>query len=99
MKLLLIFLSETDTHGDLPLYEALVRKLNHLGVSGATVQRGVMGFGQGHHVHRDRLFGVSDDRPITIIAADTEQHLRAALPGLRELAPKIPMLLLDAERL
>ena len=99
MKLLLIFLSETDTHGDLPLYEALVRKLNHLGVSGATVHRGVMGFGQGHHVHRDRLFGVSDVRPITIIAADTEQRLRAALPGLRELAPKIPILLLDAELL
>ncbi|HEY3443040.1 MAG TPA: DUF190 domain-containing protein [Paludibaculum sp.] len=99
MKLLLIFLSETDTHRELPLYEALVRKLNSRGVSGATVHRGVMGFGQGHHVHRDRLFGVSDDRPITILAADTEERLRAALPGLRELAPKIPMLLVDVESL
>lgn len=97
MKILLIFLSESDTHRDLPLYEALVRKLNSRGVSGATVQRGVMGFGQGHHVHRDRLFGVSDDRPITILAADTEERLRAAVPELRELAPKIPMLLVDAE--
>lgn len=99
MRLLVMFLSETDTHGELPLYEVLVRKLNHLGVSGATAHRGVMGFGQGHHVHRDRLFGVSDDRPITILAADTEERLRAALPGLRDLAPKIPILLLDAERL
>jgi len=97
MKLLVMFLSETDTHRELPLYEALVRKLNSRGVRGATVHRGVMGFGQGHHVHRDRLFGVSDDRPITILAADTEERLRAALSSLRELAPRIPMLLLDAE--
>ena len=99
MKLLLIFLSETDNHRDLPLHEALVRKLNSLGVSGATVHRGVMGFGKGHHVHRDRLFGVSDDRPITILAADSEQRLRTAIPTLRELAPTVPMLLLDAELL
>jgi uncharacterized protein len=99
MKILLIFLSETDTHRDLPLYEALVRKLNSRGVSGATVHRGVMGFGQGHHVHRDRLFGVSDDRPITILAADAEERLRGAIPDLRAIAPTIPMLLFDAEAL
>jgi uncharacterized protein len=97
MKLLLMFLSETDTHGEMPLHEALVQNLTHWGVSGATAHRGVMGFGQGPHVHRNRLFGVSDDRPITILAADTEERLRATIPGLRELAPKIPMLLLDAE--
>jgi PII-like signaling protein len=61
--------------------------------------RGVMGFGQNHHVHRGRLFGVSDDRPIIIVAADEESRLRAALPALRELAPHAPMLLLDAEKL
>lgn len=97
MKLLLIFLSETDNHRDLPLHEALVRKLNGLGVSGATVHRGIMGFGEGHHVHRDRLFGVSDDRPLTILSVDSEERLRAAIPGLREIAPKVPMLLVDAE--
>ena len=99
MKLLLILLSETDNHRDLPLHEALVRKLNALGVSGATVHRGIMGFGKGHHVHRDRLFGVSDDRPLTILSVDSEERLRAAIPGLRELAPKVPMLLLDVELL
>lgn len=87
MKMLLIFLSETDMHGEITLYEALIRKLNHSGVNGASALRGVMGFGRGHHVHRDRLFGISDDRPIVILAVDEEARLRHALPALRELAP------------
>jgi hypothetical protein len=99
MKLLMIFVSETDLHGEIPLYEALVRRLNQKGVLGASVMRGVMGFGHEHHVHRGRLFGISDDRPVVILAADEEGHLRAALPALRELAPQAPMILLDAERL
>ena len=99
MKILIIFLSETDQHGDVPLSEALIRRLNLKGVAGASVMRGVMGFGQEHHVHRGRLFGVSDDRPVMIIAADEERTLRAALPSLRELAPQAPMFFMDAERL
>lgn len=99
MKLLLIFLAETETLGDQPLYEALVRKLNQKGVQGASVMRGVMGFGKDHHVHRGRLFGVSDDRPVMIVAADAEASLRAVVPSLRKLAPAAPMLLVDAEQL
>jgi uncharacterized protein len=99
MKLLLLFLSETETLGDLPLYEVLVRKLNHLGIAGASVMRGVMGFGKDHHVHRGRLFGVSDDRPVIILVADEEARLRAAMPAIRELAPEIPAILVDAEQL
>lgn len=99
MKLLMIFVSETDQHGEVPLYEVMVRRLNQKGVIGASVMRGVMGFGHEHHVHRGRLFGISDDRPVMIVAADEEARLRAALPALKELAPQAPMLLLDAERL
>ncbi|WP_321474303.1 DUF190 domain-containing protein [uncultured Paludibaculum sp.] len=99
MKLLVIFLAETETHGDLPLYEALVRKLNQKGIQGASVMRGVMGFGKDHHVHRGRLFGVSDDRPVMIVAADLGENLRGVVPSLRKLAPSAPMLLMDAEQL
>lgn len=99
MKMLVIFLAETETSGDLPLYEALVRKLNQKGIQGASVMRGVMGFGKDHHVHRGRLFGVSDDRPLMIVAADAEAALRNVVPSLRKLAPTAPMLLLDAEPL
>lgn len=99
MKVLIIFVSETDQHGEVPLSEFLVRRLNQKGIAGASVMLGVMGFGQDHHVHRGRLFGVSDDRPVMIFAADEESRLRAALPALREYAPHAPMLLLDAEQL
>ncbi|MBN9661908.1 MAG: DUF190 domain-containing protein [Acidobacteria bacterium] len=99
MKLLVIFLAETETHGDIPLYEALVRKLNQKGIQGASVLRGVMGFGKDHHVHRNRLFGISDDRPVMIVAADSEENLRNVVASLRKLAPSAPMLLLDAEQL
>jgi hypothetical protein len=57
-----------------------------------------MGFGADHHVHRGRLFGVSDDRPVMVLAADSEQHLRAVLPALHELAPDAPVLLVPIER-
>lgn len=99
MKLLVVFLAETETHGDIPLYEALVRKLNQKGIQGASVLRGVMGFGKDHHVHRNRLFGISDDRPVVIVAADSEENLRNVVASLRKLAPAAPMLLMDAEQL
>ena len=98
MMMLLMFLSETQTHGEIPLFEAVIRKLNASGVAGASVFRGIMGFGSDHHVHRGRLFGVSDDRPMAVLAADSEEHLRAVLPALRELAPDAPILLLPVEK-
>ena len=97
MKLLCIVLSETEMRGEVPLYEAIVRKMNHLGLAGATVIRGMMGFGSGHHVHRERLFGVSDDRPITIFCFDDEAKIRAALHDLRTVSKHVLIAMVDAE--
>jgi PII-like signaling protein len=76
--LLLIYIDETDTWGDsrVPLYEAIVEKLFELGIDGATVQTGIMGYGANRRVHRKRLFGVTDDRPVIISAVDGEHRLR-----------------------
>ena len=83
--LLLIYIDETDTWGDarVPLYEAVVEKLFELGIDGATVHTGIMGYGANRRLHRKRLFGVTDDRPVTISAVDTEQRLRDALHAIR----------------
>lgn len=83
--LLLIYIDETDTWGDsrVPLYEAIVEKLFELGIDGATVHTGIMGYGANRRLHRKRLFGVTDDRPVTISAVDTEQRLRNALHAIR----------------
>jgi hypothetical protein len=83
--LLLIYIDETDTWGAsrIPLYEAIVEKLFELGINGATVHLGIMGYGANRRLHRKRLFGVTDDRPVTISAVDTEERLRGALGAIR----------------
>lgn len=97
MKLLLIYVDETDLWETGPLYEAIVRRLRQLGIAGATVQRGIMGFGTHGKVHHKRLFGVSDDRPIIISVVDSEAVIRQVLPEIRLMVKEGLMLLLDAE--
>lgn len=97
-KLLLVFVNEADRAGDTSLYEAIIRRLLAFGIAGATVNAGVMGYGTHQKVHHKRLLGISDDRPMTISAADTDEKLRNALPAIRELAGgECLILLLDAE--
>ena len=84
---LTVYLKETDRSGDLPLHELIVRRLLHSNIAGATVQIGVMGFGRHRHVHRTRLFGVSDDRPIVIVAVDDHDRILDFLPELKVLHP------------
>jgi PII-like signaling protein len=80
-----IFVDETDTSGDQPLYEAIVRRLLHLDIAGATAMRGEMGYGRHARVHSKRLFGVADDRPIVILAIDHADKIRNVLPEIRSL--------------
>jgi len=97
MKFMLVFLAETDMHGEIPMHEAIIRRLSQGDVHGATVLRGIMGFGAQHKVHRQRLFGVSDDRPVVIVVGDEESRLRAVIPSVRALVPDAPIFLMDAE--
>jgi len=97
VKLLLIFVNEADHRDEEPLYQAIVHRLRQLNVSGATAQTGILGFGRHMRVHRKGLFGVADDRPVTICAVDHEASIRAALPVVRELVDEGLILLLDAE--
>ena len=97
MKMLLMFLNETDTWQGVPLHQAIVERLRQLGVAGATAQTGVMGYG--HHIgpgHKG-VFAVSDDRPVTILAIDDEARIRASLPELRRIARHALMVLQDVE--
>jgi PII-like signaling protein len=98
-KLLLIYIDETDTWGEsrVPLYEAIVEKLIELGVDGATVHTGIMGYGANRRLHKKRLFGVTDDRPVTISVIDGEARLRAALPALKEMVKEGILFLVDGE--
>lgn len=97
IKLLLIFVDETDQWDGMPLYEAIVRRLRHRHIAGATVHIGVMGYGSHLRVHQKGLFGVSDDRPVTICVVDTETTLRQVLPDIRAMVTEGLVILLDAE--
>lgn len=97
VKMLVVYLDETDLSGTVTLYETIVRRLRQLGVAGATVQHGIMGFGSHGKVHRKRLFGVSDDRPVVITAVDSEVKIREVLPEIRGLVREGLVVLLDAE--
>ena len=96
-KLLLIFVDETDTWEQVPLYEAIVRRLRQLDIAGATVQTGIMGFGSHMKVHHKRLFGITDDRPIAISVVDNESKLRQVIPEIRGMIREGLVVLLDAE--
>ena len=94
---LTIYLNESDLSGDLPLHEVIVRRLLHLEILGATVTRGLMGYGKHGKVHRKRLFGVSDDRPIIITTVDDAARLRTVLPELKAMVPEGLITLQDVE--
>jgi PII-like signaling protein len=97
-KMLIILVDESDTWGEHPLYEGITRKLEHLDAPGATVQAGIMGFGSHHRIHRKRLFGVSDDRPISVSVVAEESFLRdKLLPAIRPMVTEGLILLLDVE--
>jgi uncharacterized protein len=82
-KMLWIFIDQTDTWQNRPLHEAIVRVLEQNGIAGATVLSGIMGYGIHRRIHRRGLLGVSDDKPLTIAAIDSEDKLRNVLPAVR----------------
>lgn len=92
-----IYLNEADRLGDFPLYEELLRRLFHAHAPGATVFRGWMGFGRHSFVHRQGLFGVSDDHPIAILAIGEPDRIRALLPLVKEIAPESLVTLHEVE--
>ncbi|MCS6915735.1 MAG: DUF190 domain-containing protein [Myxococcales bacterium] len=80
--LLRIFIGEADRHGRQPLYRALVDLLRREGLAGATVLRGVLGFGAKSHLHSAHLLRLSQDLPMVIEVVDTQENLDRVLPEI-----------------
>jgi uncharacterized protein len=83
--LMRIFIGESDKYHGKPLYEALLERLRATGLAGATVLRGVAGFGASSTVHTDKVLRLSLDLPIIIEVVETEEAIQAALPDLDEM--------------
>jgi hypothetical protein len=73
--LLRIFIGESDKHHDQPLYEWIVLKAREMGLAGATVLRGMMGFGAHSRIHTVKIQRLSEDLPIIIELVDTREKL------------------------
>jgi len=84
-KLLRIFIGESDTWHGKPLYQAIVRRAREAGLAGATVVRGIEGFGADSHLHTSRILRMSEDLPIVIEIVDEADRIDAILPVLDEM--------------
>jgi len=80
--LLRIFVGETDKYQGKPLYEWIVLKARELNMAGATVVRGILGFGADSRLHSAKVLRLSEDLPVVIEIVDTEENLNKLLPLL-----------------
>lgn len=78
--LLRIFIGESDRLEDKPLYEAIVMRARELRLAGATVLRGILGFGKNSRIHTAHLLDLSTDLPVVIEIVDTEDRIEAFMP-------------------
>ena len=75
-----IYIGESDQWHGRPLYHAIVELLRDRGLAGATVLRGIEGFGRSARLHTTRILRLSEDLPVLIEVVDQEDRLRAVLP-------------------
>jgi len=81
-KLLRIHFGEDDKWKGQPLYKAIVEKCRELDIAGATVYRGVEGYGASTLIHRSHLLSISSDLPIMVSVVDSEEKIRQLIPVL-----------------
>lgn len=84
-RLLRIFIGESDRSGHRPMYEAIVRAAREQGLAGATVLRGVEGFGAKSRIHTAKILRLSEDLPLIIEIVDTEEKIARFMQTVDEL--------------
>lgn len=80
-----IFVDDTDTWHHKPLFTEIVHRAHEAGLAGATVFRGVEGFGATSVVHTTRLLSMADDLPTAVVIVDVEERIRAFMSQLEDL--------------
>jgi hypothetical protein len=96
-KRLTIFVGESDHHGHTPLATEIVQRAHRAGLAGASVFRGVEGYGASNHIHTTRILSLSDDLPIAIIIVDTDEAIQRFVPELDALITEGLVILDDVE--
>ena len=85
-KLLRLHFTERDRYRGKPLYEAIVEKCREMKISGATVFRGLEGYGEAVEIHRSHL--LAHDLPVVVQIVDSEENIQRLLPVLEEMMDK-----------
>ncbi|MFI8822428.1 DUF190 domain-containing protein [Streptomyces sp. NPDC053431] len=93
---LTVLVGERDSRHHRPVYTEIVHRAHAAGLAGASVFRGVEGFGASSLVHTTRLLSLGEDLPVAVVIVDTEERVRAFLPELEELTAQGGLVLLDA---
>ena len=82
--LLRIFIGESDKHQGRALYEQIVLKARELNLAGATVVRGILGFGADSRIHSSKLLELSEDLPVVVEIVDTREKIDTLMPFIDE---------------
>jgi len=84
-QLLRIFIGESDKWNGKPLYEALVLKAREMGLAGATMVRGLMGYGAASRIHTAKILRLSEDLPVIVEIIDSSDKIASFLPVIDEM--------------
>ena len=82
---LTVIIGETDQWHHKPVYTEIVHRAHQAGLAGASVFRGIEGFGMSHHIHTTRILSLSEDLPTAVVIVDTRDKIEAFLPQVDEL--------------
>jgi len=84
-QLLRIFIGESDRWNGKPLYEAIILKAREMGIAGATMLRGMMGYGAASRIHTAKILRLSEDLPIVVEIVDSPEKIALLLPVVEEM--------------
>ncbi|MBK8945898.1 MAG: DUF190 domain-containing protein [Ignavibacteriae bacterium] len=87
-QLLRIFIGENDKIGPIPVYEKIVVSAKEANLSGATVYKGIMGFGKNSKIHTSKVLRLSEDLPLVIEIVDSEENIQKFLPTIDDILEK-----------
>jgi len=87
-KLIRIFIGESDKIGSVNVYEEIVNSARKKNLAGATVYRGIMGFGKNSIIHTSKIFALSEDLPLVVEIVDNEKKIDEFIPTIKEIFEK-----------